>query len=354
VIDISESFKKGLMAETRNKSVYNKEALWTYLDNYSLECLDLDILEHYYHNEIITIIFPKTLGEFVKDIAGNSISIAIWLLQYQVKKYDPLFEYEKREKVLHNLNILIRLELEINNAKETPDKHPFTPTSSIKEWSKILNFYNQNKTPTSIHWDIDGDHRLKNFPAPKAKKLKKKLLLGRCLLCHRKQTEKTIFCDVHKSDINSKQKSKRWIKEAYKYGLKNNFTKDHHELNIFSKSYELHTWVKWHPIQKEFRSLVKEKFEIIYLKNPSISYLSPVKSSGILFELEKIYHSHPYINEFETRIDFNLYSIIDAYHSLILESEHTIIKVLSSKRLRQKYQFVESSSKELKVKYRNI
>ena len=245
--------------------------------------------------------------------------------------------------LLNRLYLLNALRITINNAKEEPDKHLFSPSSEHPSWLQIFDFYTHMKNESEILWDINGEFRFKNFSSPQRKRLKKKLLVGRCLFCHRKQSEKSFVCDIHSKDNNtepSKHTIREWIKNSYKYLFGSEYTNEHSKLNIFLKSYELHTWAKWHPVHKEFRAYITG----IYNSNKTAS------RKDITFELEKAYRRHPYINEFANTIDLSQYSPIEAYHSIILESEHTIIKITASKRLRKKYDFKAESIIDYKVK----
>ena len=314
------------------------------LNERDLKCLDLILLDDKGYPLIIKI--PSKLGNFVKDICGNSLSIAAWILQVQSEKYDRIYEASEYGKIIETLFLLKGLIIFINNSMQNPDKH-FTDTfSKNKEWEFIHKFYNYNKKTHSINWCIQGQFRYKNIPYPKGKRLKKELLNGRCMLCHQRHAEHTYFCQDHVADdstTSNKNKVKRWIRDSYNFINRENYKSSSENLDIFVKSYEVHTWAKWHPIHMFFRQSLLNKAKSLYENIPDLSYKS--NATRISKELEELYLKHPYIDEFECAVDCSSGEILDVLYSLILQSEHTIIKVSASKRLRDKYNFSDIINK---------
>lgn len=340
ILEVQKLFENESMAESRNISIYSKESLWKHLQKIPLDCLSLGIPSKRYNVKI-----PDNLGDFLNNIAGNSLDVAAWILQWQLSKYIRGEEEQQYSALLEKVNLLNALKIVVNNSKKNPDKHISLPSSEHADWDKIFEFYNKEMNASQIHRDINGDFRFKNFPSPKGKRLKKKLLAGRCLLCHAKQSSKYFLCDFHsnKKFVNERHKVERWIRDAYKHLLDEQYTKEHSKLNVFLKSYELHTWAKWHPVHKKYRALIKSTRIEISAKNNGVFYLNPIPSGEDMLKLQKAYLSHPYINEFERPVEFSQYTSLEAYHSIILESEHTIIKVAASSRLRKKYNFTAES-----------
>jgi len=337
---IFKKFENGELAETRTR-VFNREPLWPLLSEKSLDCNTLCINSPYSSNNKRTVIhFPDNLGDFLNDISGNSIKIATWLLENQLRNNTIKDSKEDDEYInlLNNIHFLKALRIQVFNAKKSSNKHDIEPKSPIPEWPTLLNYYNYHSYIDKIHWDIDGKYRLKNLPYPKGNTLKKELLLERCMLCHKKQIENTVFCETHENK-STKLNSELRIKNAYKYLFDDDYTPDHHDLSVFIKSYELHTWAKKYTIHKLFRSSIMSTAIKIINEYPEVNYLTHAKHKNIIYILEKTYRRHPYIIEFTSKIDFYKYNLIEAIHSIILESEHSIIKVAASPKLRTKYSF---------------
>lgn len=345
ILEIQKLFESENIAESRSASIYSKESLWKYLQKIPLDCLSLSIPFKQCNVKI-----PDNLGDFLNNIAGNSLDVAAWILQWQLPKYIRGEEEEKYSDLLERVHLLNALRVIVNNSKKNPDKHISPPFSAHSDWGKVFEFYTREINGSQIHRDINGDFRFKNFPSPKGKRLKKNLLVGRCLLCHRKQNSKSFLCDFHmnKKNLKERHKVERWIRDAYKHLLAEQHTKDHSKLNIFLKSYELHTWSKWHPVHKKYRAHIKSIMDEIYTENKGVFYMDPIPSEKVMFKLQNAYRSHPYIKEFECSIELSNYNLLEAYHSIILESEHTLIKIAASKQLRKKYAFDEKSIIEYK------
>jgi len=336
-------------AESKNKGSKNKSSIWEEILDIPFECTNILLSPAYTGTgKREVVVMPDNLGIFLRDTAGNDLELACKILRFKQTTFDPIFEHAKRDLLIKNLIFLNALRIYQNISKKN-NKNPLKPDTVTAFSNGLESFINSEIDERLILDDIYSLYRFTNFPSPKTKKLKKSLLIERCMLCPSKQHKDSYFCEFHFGSENKSQKLRiqTWIKDAYNRILQEKLSDYEEAPNVFVKAYELHNWAKNHPIHKQFRDDFYKLIDDLYPGHPKLKpWSNIIASNRERTEIEKAYRLHPYASKFNFDLNYSEEKLIDLFYTACLVSEHTLIKIAGNLDSRKTHSFSDVSIKD--------